>query len=99
MSGIEKHNSCIGVRGLYVAYFKTHHGKQICSIRHIPLRGRQYSGTYEISTTIKFSHLANNQVTQKAEPHRTIFRSLAHLRQRWARLSAPQSLWLKESDK
>jgi hypothetical protein len=68
MSGIEKHNSCIGVRGLYVTYFKAHHGKQICSVLHVLLRGRQYSWTANFSTTIKYGPLANDQVTQKAEP-------------------------------
>ena len=73
MSGIEKHNSCIGVRGLYVAYFKAHHGKQICSVRHVPLRARQYLGHTNISTTIKYSHLANDHVAKKAEPAQNDF--------------------------
>jgi hypothetical protein len=52
-----------------------------------------------ISTAIKYSRLANDQVIQKQNRHRTIFRSLGHLEQSWARLSDPQSMWLSESDK
>ena len=99
MSGIEKHNSCIGVRGLYVECFRPTTASRFVLSGMSFYEVTSILGHTNISTTIKFSHLANDQVTQKAEPARTIFLSLAHLGQRWARLSDPQSMWLKESDK
>lgn len=36
MSGTEKYNGCARVRGLFAAYTKAHHSKQIGSVRYVP---------------------------------------------------------------